>query len=186
MERKIVHQHSKSQSQTPQQQPLFGIPEPHRHDVLSGRGKSVNGHPGNIHFQTLVKSVKHRYVAAPKSDKPQFANAIVHNVRSLNPPGRFLKQEPNSGLWYDIGDKKALTKTRQALREGAPEIIETEMKVHPRPRSELPLDKRLKKLDANMLDVMDALLLMKGGRPFSDSPAPTPAQQNNTKHQTGV
>jgi hypothetical protein len=26
-------------------------------------------------------------------------------------------------LWHDIGDKKALDKTRQALREGAPDLM---------------------------------------------------------------
>mmetsp|Transcript_18887 Transcript_18887/g.44251 ORF Transcript_18887/g.44251 Transcript_18887/m.44251 type:complete len:436 (+) Transcript_18887:509-1816(+) len=41
----------------------------------------------------------------------------------MNPPGRFLKQDPNSKLWNDIGEKKALDKTRQALREGAPELL---------------------------------------------------------------
>ena len=41
----------------------------------------------------------------------------------MNPPGRFLKQDPKTKLWSDIGEKKALDKTRQALREGAPEIM---------------------------------------------------------------
>lgn len=48
---------------------------------------------------------------------------IVDEIRSRNPPGRFLKQDPTTKLWYDIGEKKALDKTRQALREGAPEIM---------------------------------------------------------------
>ena len=41
----------------------------------------------------------------------------------MNPPGRFLRQDPKSKLWSDIGEKKALDKTRQALREGAPELL---------------------------------------------------------------
>lgn len=45
----------------------------------------------------------------------------------MNPPGRFLKQDPTTKLWSDIGEKKALDKTRQALREGAPELLK-EMK----------------------------------------------------------
>jgi hypothetical protein len=44
-------------------------------------------------------------------------------VRARDPPGRFLKQDPATKLWHDIGEKKALDKTRQALREGAPEIM---------------------------------------------------------------
>lgn len=41
----------------------------------------------------------------------------------MNPPGRFLKQDPMTKLWSDIGKKTALAKTRQALREGAPELL---------------------------------------------------------------
>ena len=41
----------------------------------------------------------------------------------MKPPGRFLKQDPKTKLWSDIGEKKALDKTRQALREGAPELL---------------------------------------------------------------
>jgi hypothetical protein len=41
----------------------------------------------------------------------------------MNPPGRFLKQDPVTQLWNDIGTKQALAKTRQALREGAPEML---------------------------------------------------------------
>jgi hypothetical protein len=48
---------------------------------------------------------------------------IYDEIRSMNPPGRFLKQDPKSKLWSDIGKKKALDKTRQALREGAPEML---------------------------------------------------------------
>ena len=41
----------------------------------------------------------------------------------MQPPGRFLKQDPETKLWSDIGKKKALDKTRQALREGAPDML---------------------------------------------------------------
>ena len=41
----------------------------------------------------------------------------------MDPPGRFLKQNQATKLWEDIGDKKSLDKTRQALREGAPELL---------------------------------------------------------------
>lgn len=40
-------------------------------------------------------------------------------MRNLDPPGRFLEKNPDDGLWYDIGDKKACEKTAQALRDRA-------------------------------------------------------------------
>jgi hypothetical protein len=47
------------------------------------------------------------------------SRSIVEAVRSLDPPGRFLEKHPDSGLWSDIGHKKAVEKTSQALRDGA-------------------------------------------------------------------
>jgi hypothetical protein len=99
-----------------------GIDNPHDHDVLSGRGNFVNYHAGNEHFRVLVRNYKVAYVACPKPQKGKFSKMIYDEIRSLDPPGRFLKQDDNTKLWYDIGEKKALDKTRQALREGAPDI----------------------------------------------------------------
>jgi hypothetical protein len=100
-----------------------GIKTPHDHDVLSGRGNFVNYHPGNEHFRSLVRKHKVEYVKCPKPQKGKFSKLIYEEVKDRNPPGRFLKQDASSKLWYDIGEKKALDKTRQALREGAPELM---------------------------------------------------------------
>ena len=98
------------------------IEAPHDNDILSGRGNFVNYHPGNEQFRALVRKHKVAYVACPKSMKGTFAEMIIEEIKRFNPPGRFLKQDEATKLWYDIGEKKALDKTRQALREGAPEI----------------------------------------------------------------
>jgi len=98
------------------------IETPHDHDVLSGRGNFVNYHAGNEHFRSLVRKHKVAYVACPKPQKGKFSQMIVDEIKARNPPGRFLKQDAKTKLWYDIGEKKALDKTRQALREGAPDI----------------------------------------------------------------
>jgi len=37
----------------------------------------------------------------------------------MEPAGRFLDKNPETGLWSDIGDRKAVEKTSQALRDGA-------------------------------------------------------------------
>lgn len=47
------------------------------------------------------------------------SRSIVEAIRSLDPPGRFLDKDPQTGLWYDVGHKKAVEKTSQALRDGA-------------------------------------------------------------------
>jgi hypothetical protein len=83
----------------------------------------VNYHVGNEYFRTLVRKHKLDYVRCPKPQKGKFSRMIVDEIKARDPPGRFLKQDESTKLWYDIGDKKALDKTRQALREGAPEIV---------------------------------------------------------------
>jgi hypothetical protein len=99
------------------------IVTPHDHDVLSGRGNFVNYHTGNEHFRALVRKHKLEYVRCPKPQKGKFSRIIVDEIKDRNPPGRFLKQDGTTKLWYDIGEKKALDKTRQALREGAPDLM---------------------------------------------------------------
>jgi len=47
---------------------------------------------------------------------------IIREWRGQLPPGRFLKLDEKTGLWNDVGDKKAREKTSQALREKAPMI----------------------------------------------------------------
>ena len=97
-----------------------GITKPHPHDVLSGRGNNINMHPGNQYFRSLVKYLKNEYVMSAKGDKPVFAKYIFKHIRVLDPPGRFLKK--NGEHWEDIGEKKAMEKTRQALREDADKV----------------------------------------------------------------
>jgi len=104
---------------------LTGIKVPHENDVLSGRGNFVHSHQGNKQFRAYVSKQKEIYVHTEKSYKPIFARTIVNTIRHLVPPGRFLKQDPDTQLWEDIGDKKAWNKTRQALREDAPKMKQT-------------------------------------------------------------
>eukprot|EP00522_Entomoneis_paludosa_P010751 CAMPEP_0172457276 /NCGR_PEP_ID=MMETSP1065-20121228/21188_1 /TAXON_ID=265537 /ORGANISM="Amphiprora paludosa, Strain CCMP125" /LENGTH=625 /DNA_ID=CAMNT_0013210903 /DNA_START=201 /DNA_END=2078 /DNA_ORIENTATION=+ len=108
--------------------------EPHPHDVLCGRGGSINSHPGNERFRTLVEKRKRVYLTARfKREKRLIASSIVSEIRNLQPSGRFLQLDKKSGLWKDIGDEKARDKTSQALRENAPTIrseIEAEINEH--------------------------------------------------------
>ena len=59
------------------------------------------------------------YVSSNKRDKMAISRSIVEAVRARSPPGRFLEKDVDTGLWFDIGDKKAIEKTSQALRDGA-------------------------------------------------------------------
>ena len=98
------------------------IKEPNQNDVLSGRGGKINSNPGNIHFRTMVKEYKDRYLETRKKEKLAVAKVVVNLIRDLDPPGRFLEKPKNSEYWVDIGTKRAIEKASQLLREGSPVI----------------------------------------------------------------
>lgn len=94
-------------------------------DVLSGRGGRINNHTGNITFRTVVEDYKREYLdpRTRKLEKAHVAARLVAQIRSANPPGRFLKADPDHpGCYVEIGDQKAWKKAGQALREDAPDV----------------------------------------------------------------
>ncbi len=58
-------------------------------------------------------------MSSTKRQKMAISRSIVEAVRALDPPGRFLEKDRATGLWTEIGHKKAIEKTSQALRDGA-------------------------------------------------------------------
>jgi len=92
------------------------------HDVLFGRGDGPNRHKGNIRYRSLIKKYQTNYLNAKKNkEKGEISKLIVKMIVSDNPRGRFLKKT-SSGKWQEVDIKLAITKTSQALREGAPKI----------------------------------------------------------------
>ncbi len=81
-------------------------------DVLSGRGKLVNSHPGNIRFLTRIVPEYFEEYCHPTTTRTERAHVVarlVNEVRSRsNPPGRFLMgDKENPGQYFEIGDEKA-------------------------------------------------------------------------------
>jgi len=92
--------------------------------VLCGRGGGSQNHLGNKEYRAVITANKVRYIEAGRNVKSLLVDSIVNAVRLQNPPGRFLEKDDDTGLWYDIGDRRAFAKTSQAVREGAPKIRE--------------------------------------------------------------
>lgn len=90
--------------------------EINENDVLCGRGGATNTNEGNKRFRGIVADHQPKYLQARKKDKAAIARSIVRIVREKG--GRFLKRNNSTGVWNDIGDKQASSKTSQALREG--------------------------------------------------------------------
>ena len=96
------------------------------HDILLGRGSGCNDYEGNVRFRSLVENRKREYLSAAKrEDKRRIAQEIFDQITIMN-GGRFLKKEAkrkvngviiNRGVHIQVGDKVAMEKVKQALRE---------------------------------------------------------------------
>ena len=96
------------------------IHDPRESDVLCGRGGAALRHPGNQTYRRLVNLNKGLYSTCLKTEKLKISRSIVAAIREQQ--GRFLEKDSEKDAWLDIGDKKAVEKTSQALREGQPKL----------------------------------------------------------------
>lgn len=106
----------------------------HDHDILSGRGAFVNGHVGNGRLRELALARKTPFDSGTYTEKRTLATEVVTIIRSLDPPGRFLKKlnpamvKPPDSLdesgralfaegWEELSDEKAIHKACQVMRD---------------------------------------------------------------------
>ena len=83
-------------------------------DVLCGRGGLINKHPGNIVYRKIVDHNKPFYQSVQKRNRILVSQSIVQSI--LNFGGRFLINGKGN-VCTEIGYKRAVQKTSQALRE---------------------------------------------------------------------
>ena len=98
--------------------PMENITEPHKNDVLCGRGgrdRGSNKWRGNEAFCELVNRNECDYLGCSKHERSVLAMRIVQAVRAQSPPGRFLEHDKLTETWTDIGDDMARKKTAMAL-----------------------------------------------------------------------
>lgn len=92
-----------------------------QNDILLGRGRASNQHYGNIQFRCIVAENLSYYQNMKKSI---VVSKIVDIIRNLNPPGRFLSNNKETGCWEEVEDTIARKKIAQAFRDsGEPKTI---------------------------------------------------------------
>jgi hypothetical protein len=79
---------------------------PKSSDVLLGRGKGVQFHPGNIRLRMELGSFFSEYERCERAEKKSVALSVVDEVR--NRGGRFLQQKDNA--WQEVDDEDAILK----------------------------------------------------------------------------
>lgn len=94
------------------------ITKPSSKDVLFGRGRPIQGHPGNKLLNSLVEAMRERYESLQqRSDKTMVSQMIVAKVK--NAGGRFLKPCQQNGItfmWEEADDAEAQAKVSHAFR----------------------------------------------------------------------
>lgn len=84
------------------------------HDYVFGT--SLRNHAGTRKYHELASKKTTLYQNARATEKAGIAASVVNEWRELDPPGRFLKSDSDTGHFVDVGDEKAIAKTKKILR----------------------------------------------------------------------
>jgi hypothetical protein len=87
--------------------------EPMTMDILLGRGKPLQRHPGNVRFRELIACHAGNYELGDKFQKTVIAADVVATIRESD--GRFLKPYGKGG-WEEIDDNTARLKVAHTFR----------------------------------------------------------------------
>merc|ERR1740121_2878481 len=93
------------------------VQTPSVNDVLCGRVSGSLTHFGNETFRRIVLENKPLYSSSKKLEKIEISRSIVRTIQQMNPSGSFLEYDDTKNLWVQIDEKRAVSKTSQALRE---------------------------------------------------------------------
>jgi hypothetical protein len=89
--------------------------QPTEYDVLFGRGKPFQDHPGNLRLHSIVNLYKPNYTQSRRHEKTAIAEDVVKLIKNDGKHiGRFLKQV--DGKWETVSDIEARAKVSHALR----------------------------------------------------------------------
>ncbi len=86
-------------------------------EIICGRGQGVQRLPGNVMFRKIVKAHKQIYARAPDADKQKISKGVVIALRHFGFKFLNFDTSTNEKCVREIGNKKAVEKTSQALRE---------------------------------------------------------------------
>lgn len=83
-------------------------------DVISGRGKGLQDHEGNLRYRAIVERYRHTYeTTTEKGGKGKIIIAVVQEINASG--GRFLKQD-SKGRWIVLDDEQTEDKVSHSFR----------------------------------------------------------------------
>jgi hypothetical protein len=97
--------------------------EPTDSDVIFGRGKGIQIHPGNVRLRKLIDSTRPKYEGAKLSEKTSIADQLVQHIKGSG--GSFLKKGDGDG-WIEVADETAREKISHAFRDSRRKVKQQE------------------------------------------------------------
>ena len=89
--------------------------QPGSRDVICSRGADCYNHAGNQFFRLQLEENLEAYSSASsKLAKGLIVSEVIEKVREQG--GSFVRQDPRTGRWFEVGDRLAREKTGQAMR----------------------------------------------------------------------
>ncbi|CAJ1931123.1 unnamed protein product [Cylindrotheca closterium] len=122
--------------------------QPTEYDVLFGRGKPFQDHPGNLRLHSIVNVYKPNYTQARRHEKTAIAEDVVKIIKNDGKHvGRFLKQV--DGKWEGVSDIEARAKVSHALRGKS--------RVEPKSKSAISKSQMQPNLGLNQVGGLDSM-----------------------------
>eukprot|EP00980_Cylindrotheca_fusiformis_P029036 scaffold22701_cov123-Cylindrotheca_fusiformis.AAC.15 len=123
-------EHSTCTREMVAQSDKLSIQQPTEFDVLFGRGKPYQDHPGNLRLHSIVNVYKKSYSQARRHEKTALAEEVVAIIKNNGKnSGRFLKRSDSQGCWKEVSDNAARAKVSHALRGKVSRNSSTQEKV---------------------------------------------------------
>jgi hypothetical protein len=86
----------------------------HKTDILFGRGKGFQNHPGNQRMREVIEKYKVQYHSLKRSEKQELIEAVYKELTEEG--ARFLKKLDNEDAWVKVDRPVALQKVSHTLR----------------------------------------------------------------------
>jgi len=130
-------------------------------DILLGRGKPFQNHPGNQRMLSLVDKYKERYQAAERKEKHDIVEEVMGIISGSG--GRFLRRVDYENYWVEVNHPIAYRKVGHAFRSKARKSDSTKKPAPTmtRQRVEAPLPPANNKAPSNMEEMLLADLRMR-------------------------
>ncbi|KAL3938466.1 MAG: hypothetical protein SGBAC_006622 [Bacillariaceae sp.] len=90
------------------------VVQPTNRDIMLGRGRHIQNHPGNIHFREMLEAYRDLYDQTPRNQRRSVSAEVARRLKGRGI--RFLEQTKDNGGWMESSFEKCESTIRQLFR----------------------------------------------------------------------